>query len=412
MSEKLMKTPLPPGGMGCRAFDHREIEAVTNVLQPSQFLFRYNDEGQCVAFERELCERLGVHGALMVQSGTSALTCCLAAWGIGPGDEVIVPAYTYIATASAVIDAGAVPVVADIDESLALDPADVERRITPYTKAVIVVHMQGVPGRLRELRALCRRRNLRLIEDACQAVGSRYDGQYTGVASDAFAWSLNYFKVITCGEGGVFFSSDPDAFLRGVYAHDPGTPMWKSGLAQGARLAPFVQMGIRGNEIGAAIARVQLTKLEPMLTQTRALKKHLIAHLDKPVHYRLQHVDDPEGDCGISIAFIAHDKAVADRMSKRMIEQGLGIGTAHNDGFPDRHIYSYWDAILNKQAPTPAGYPWKDPAYKGNVQYSRDMCKTSLDILSRALRLGINFLMTPQHMEEIAATVNYADKHA
>jgi len=412
MSDKLMKTPLPAGGMGWSAMDHREIEAVTNLLRQPNQLFRYFEQGQCENFERELREQLGVKGALMVASGTSALSCCLAGWGIGPGDEVIVPAYTYIATASAVIDAGAVPVVADIDESLALDPADVERRITPYTKAVIIVHMQGVPGRLHAIRALCKKHNLRLIEDACQAVGSKYFGQYTGMGSDAFAWSLNFFKVITCGEGGVFFTNDEDAFLRGIYAHDPGTPMWKSGFARGAKLAPFTQMGIRGNEITAAIARVQLTKLEPMLAKTRALKKHLLAHLDKPVNYRLQHVDDPEGDCGISICFIAKNKPLADRMSALMIEQGLGIGSAHNDGFPDRHIYAFWDAILNKESPTPAGYPWKDPAYKGNVQYSREMCQASLDILGRALRFGLNINMTTQNMEEVAATVNYADRHA
>ena len=414
MSEKILKTPLPGGGVGWSAIDDREIEAVTSILKTPQYLFRHSGSGwesQCEIFERELREKIGVKGALMVVSGTSALTLCLSGYGIGPGDEVIVPAYTYIATASAVTNSGAVPVVADIDDSLALDPVDVEKKITPYTKAVIIVHMQGVPGRLNAIRKICKERNLILIEDACQAIGSKYFGEYTGMGSDAFAWSLNYYKILTCGEGGVFFTNDEDAFLRGIYAHDPGSVMWKSGLTQGAKLAPYTQMGIRGNEICAAIARVQLSKLDTILGKTRSLKKKLLSCLDKPVNYALQHVDDPEGDCGISIAFIAKDSKTAANMAKLMNEQGLWIGSAYNDGFPDRHIYKYWEAIIKKHSPTPAGYPWKDPNYHGNVEYSEDMCQKTLDILSRCLRFGMNLNMTDVNMEEVAQVINYVDKN-
>jgi dTDP-4-amino-4,6-dideoxygalactose transaminase len=411
---KLIAAPLPGGGLGWNAIDDKEIEAVIRVLKHPQHLFRYplpGYESNCQGFERELREKLGVKGALMVASGTSALTLCLSAYGVGPGDEVIVPAYTYIATASAVTNAGAVPVIADVDDSLALDPDDVERRISPYTKAVIIVHMQGIPGRVNALRAVCKKNGVRLIEDACQAVGSTYFGKFTGMESDAFAWSLNYYKVLTCGEGGVFFSNDEDAFLRGIYAHDPGSPMWKTGLAQGAKLSPYTQMGIRGNEVCAAIARVQLAKMDAILTKTRSLKKKLISCLDAPNNYKLQHVDDPEGDCGISLSLIAKDRARADGMSALMEEQGLSIGSVYNEGFPDRHIYTNWDAIMNKESPSPAGYPWKDPAYNGNVQYSKDMCKNSLDILSRSLRFMINLNMTEQNMEEVAAVINYADTY-
>jgi len=414
MSEKLLKTPLPGGGLGASLMDDREIEAVTKVLRNPGTLFRYHGEGEtreCPLFEEELRQKLDVKGALMVVSGTSALTICLSANGIGPGDEVIVPAYTYIATASAVTNAGAVPVVADIDDSLGLDPKDAERKITPYTKAIIIVHMQGVPGRVNEMRALCKKYNLKLIEDACQAIGSKYFGRYTGVDSDAFAWSLNFFKIITCGEGGVFFANDEDTFLRGVYAHDPGSPMWKTGLSQGSKLAPYTQMGIRGNEICAAVARVQLTRLDGILQKTRSLKKKLLSCLDRPINYTLQHVDDPDGDCGISVSLIAKDDRSAAGLAKLMGEQGLHIGSVYNDGFPDRHIYKYWEAILEKRSASPAGYPWKDPLYRGDVQYSADMCQKSLDILSRCLRFTTNVNMREANMEEVAQVINYADKN-
>jgi len=414
MSEKILKTPLPDGGLGWTAIDEKEIEAVTNVLKKPAQLFRYPGQGEtreCPLFEQELRDKLNVKGALMVASGTSALTLCLSANGIGPGDEVIVPAYTYISTASAVTNAGAVPVVADIDDSLGLDPEDVERKITPYTKAVILVHMQGIPGRINAVRAVCKKHNLALIEDACQAIGSKYFGEYTGVNSDAFAWSLNFYKIITCGEGGVFFANDEDIFLRGIYAHDPGSPMWKTGLAQGSKLAPYTQMGIRGNEICAAVARVQLSKLDYILGKTRSLKKLLLSSLNKPVNYNLQHVDDPEGDCGISFTMIAKDDESAKGLAKLMRDQGLYIGSVYNDGFPDRHIYKYWEAIIEKHAPTAAGYPWGDPSYKGNVQYAADMCEKSLDILSRCLRFTVNINMADINMEEVAQVINFADKN-
>ena len=414
MSEKIIKTPLPDGGLGWSAIDEREIEAVTNALKRPETLFRYplpGEKTQCQLFEQEAGEKIGVKGALMVASGTSALTLCLSAHGIGPGDEVIVPAYTYISTASAVTNAGAVPIVADIDESLGIDPADIERKITPYTKAVIIVHMQGIPGRLNDVRAVCKKHSLVLIEDACQAIGSKYFGEYTGVKSDAFAWSMNFYKIITCGEGGVFFANDEDAFLRGIYAHDPGSPMWKTGLAKESKLAPYTQMGIRGNEICAAVARVQLSKLDMILGKTRSLKKKLLSCLDKPVNYTLQHVDDPEGDCGISFSMIAKDNESAKLMAKLMQEQGLNIGSVYNEGFPDRHLYKYWEAILEKRSASPAGYPWKDPNYKGNASYSPDMCSKSLDILSRCLRFTTNINMTDANMEQVAKVINYADSN-
>ena len=413
MSKGLIKTPIPKGGLGWSVIDQQEIDAVVSILKNPGYLFRYSNEREteCNGFEREVCEKTGFKHSLMVASGTSALTICLSAYGVGPGDEVILPGYTYIATASAVVTVGAVPVIAEIDDSLGLDPADVEKKITPYTKAIITVHMQGVPGKLAKLREIAKKNNLYLIEDACQAIGSTYKGEYTGMGSSAAAWSLNYFKIITCGESGVFFTNDSNAYIRGVNAHDPGSPMWKEGLAQDTVIPPFTVLGIRGNEVNAAIARVQLRKLDGILEKTRSLKKCLLSNLDTPVNYTLQHVDDPEGDCGISICFIAKSREIAKKMSDILSEEGLNIGTAFNEGFPDRHIYTYWDAILEKRSPSPAGYPWKDPSYKGNVSYAKDMCPNTLDILGRSMRLAINPAMKDINMEEIAAAINFADKN-
>lgn len=408
----VIKTPINAGGLGWNVIGEEEIQAVTRLLQHPQKLFRYrgSEPTESSMLEKELEDGIGAKHALFVNSGTSALTCCLVAWGVGPGDEVIVPAYTYIATAAAVVNAGAVPVIAEIDDSLGLSPADLRRKITPYTKAVIPVHMQGVPAKMAEIWKVAGENNLIVIEDCCQAIGSKYHGVHSGVRSHAFAWSLNFFKVITSGEGGVFFTNDDAAFLRGVYLSDPGSPMWDSGLMGDVRLPVFSRAGYRGNEINAAVAREQFKKMDGILAHTRRLKKLLLDNLGEPIHYQRQHVDDPEGDCGISFAMIAHSVEEARKMSEELQKRGLEIGSAYNYGFPDRHIYSYWDSILNKQGTTPLNYPWGDPSYKGNVEYGREVCPQSLDILGRCLRLGIHMGVTEQNILEIAAVINHVDR--
>ncbi len=411
MREKTIKTKIPEGGLGWSCIDDKEIDAVTALLKTPEKLFRYQNGElrQCDLLERELCEMTGAKHALFVASGTSALAACLSAYEIGPGDEVIVPAYTYIATAAAVIDVGAVPVITEIDNSMGLDPEEVEKNITPYTKAIIVVNMQGVPARLGKLRAVAKNHNLIVIEDCCQAIGAKYNGKFCGIESDAFAWSTNFYKVITCGEGGVFFTNNPDAYQRGLYQSDSGMTMWESSIESTKQVPAFSRAGVRGNEINAAILRVQLTKLDKILSHTRYLKELLISKLNAPKNYTLQHVDDSKGDCGFSFTIIANNQQLAQKMNAQLREEGLTLGSVYNAGFPDRHIYCNWDSIINKQGATPLGYPWKDPAYKGNVIYSKDMCPKTLNILKCALRLTINVNTTGQNILEIADAINKVD---
>ena len=409
--EKAIKSPVAEGGMGWYAIDQREIDAVTAVLRNPKQMFRYVEGSQSGLLEKELCEKLGVGHALFVNSGTSALACCLGGFGIGTGDEVIVPGYTYIATASACIEVGAVPIIAEIDDSLSLDPQDVERKITPLTKAIIVVHMQGVPGQMDAIRAIGKKHNLRVIEDSCQAIGSKYRGKYTGVESDAFAWSLNYFKVLTCGEGGVFFSNSNEAYARAYYQSDPAGEMWYTGMTpKDVNVNIFTRSCFRGNEMAAAVMRVQLAKLDGMLGKTRSLKKTLLSHLNKPIHYKCQHVDDPEGDCGISFAIIANDRALCEPFTAALEREGLAVGdVAYRNNFPDRHVYYYWDALIGDHKGSIQNYPWNNPLYKGNAAYTKEMCPRTMDILSRCIRLPIHLALTEQNMIEFADAINKAD---
>ncbi len=396
-----------PGGMhGPSVIDQQEIDAVTEVLK-SRKLFRFCEDSQVAAFEKEAAELLGVKHTLMVNSGTSALICALTGVGVGPGDEVIVPGYTYISTAAAVVGVGAVPVIAEIDESLGLDPVDVEKKITPYTKAMILVYMQGVPGRIDALVEIARKHNLKIVEDCCQCIGGRYRGRFVGTIGNAGAWSLNYYKVITAGEGGLVFTDEYEVYERSAFASDPAMPMWIRDA--GWESEPFSRQCYRPSEMMGAMARIQLSKMPDILGHTRKLKRTFLNELVEPKGYRLQHVDDPDGDCGISAAIIVNDRELAQRYAQALKAEGLGAGTAYNDGFPDRHIYCYWDSILDKNSPHPSGYPWKDPAYKGNVEYTRDMCPRTLAILGRALRFGFNVNMNEEHAHRMAAAINKVD---
>ena len=410
MSDKAIKTPIPGGCVGYLSIGKEELAIAQELLTEPEKLWRYREDSYTTRFERDACALTGAKHALFVNSGTSALACCLAGLAIGPGDEVLVSAYTYIATASACIEVGAVPVPCEIDESLGIDPAEIEKRVTPYTKAVIMTHMQGVPCRADAVRAEAKKRGLYVIEDCCQAIGAKYRGRYCGVESDAFAWSLNYFKNITCGEGGCFFTSDDDVYARGYYQSDPAGVMWGNGIGDGSDAQYFTRAGYRASELCGGVAYAQLHKLENSLAVTRELKKTLLNALNAPKHYKIQYVDDPEGDCGISFAMIADSGEECRALTEALAREGLNVGSAYSSAFPDRHIFTYWEGIVKRQGATEKNYPWNDPAYRGNVDYGARACPKTLDILSRSLRISINQAMSETNMLEIAEAINKADK--
>ena len=217
--------PLPQMYPGAMRICAEEEEAVLEVLR-SKRLFRYygpfSDDLKVAEFERQFAASMRTSHAVAVSSGTAALVCTLAALGIGPGDEVIVPAYTWISSAQAVTAAGAVPKLAEIDQSLTLDVADVERKISVRTKAIMPVHMRGAPSRMDELVALARRRGLKLLEDVAQAVGGSFNGQCLGSIGDVGAFSFQFNKIITCGEGGIAITKDAEIYRRIIMYHDGG----------------------------------------------------------------------------------------------------------------------------------------------------------------------------------------------
>jgi 8-amino-3,8-dideoxy-alpha-D-manno-octulosonate transaminase len=260
-----------PGGM---EIDEEEEKEVLEVLRTKR-LFRYYgpEPGPSKAdiLEKEFAQYMGVEHALGVTSGTAALVCALQGIGIGPGDEVILPAFTWIASASAVAAVGGIPVLAEVDESLTLDPADVERKITPFTKAIMPVHMRGVPCRMDELLAVAHQHGLKVIEDTAQADGASYHGKKLGSMGDAGCFSFQFNKILTSGEGGMVLTNSDDVWKRAVMFHDVVGGI-RNNLPDSE-----IKWGInfRMPELLAAVMLVQLRRLDHLLVAMRQRKQML-----------------------------------------------------------------------------------------------------------------------------------------
>jgi dTDP-4-amino-4,6-dideoxygalactose transaminase len=386
---------------GKRRFDQAEREALLEALE-NENLFRYlrEDTSQVRALEERFAALMGSPHALAVSSGTAALHCGLVGLGIGPGDEVILPGYTYISSAAAIIAARAVPVIAEIDESLTLDPADVERKITPRTKAIMPVHMRGIPSRMEELLAIARRHGLTIIEDAAQACGGSYRGRRLGTLGEVGCFSLQHFKIITTGEGGMVITADPAIFARATMFHDAGRPFW-----EGYDGEPIPGVNYRMSELAGAIGRAQIGKLDAILERQRRAKYRIVDQIRDVSGVRLQVVPDEAGECGIVMIMLLPDAEQAKRFAAALRAEGAGGGTMYDQTIPDRHIYAYWDHFLEKKGVTPQGCPFNCPAFPCQQEYSRDMCPQTLDLLGRAVVLSIPDHMTERECDERAAAI-------
>jgi dTDP-4-amino-4,6-dideoxygalactose transaminase len=361
-----------------------EIEELRRVIAGKK-LFRLGDpakghQQEVERFEREWAETIGAQYALCLSGGgTAALICGLAALGIGPGDEVIVPAYTWMATATAALSVGAIPVIAEVDETLALDPDDVERKITPQTRALIPVHMVGRPANLERLLQIARTYTLALVEDASQADGGSYKGRRLGSWGDVGAFSFNDFKILSCGEGGALVTDDRTLYDRAAIYHDSLTSF--PTFSRGFTVPTFVGMQFRASEIMGAILRVQLQRLEGILRDLRGIKKRFEEELCGVPNLRIAPNNDPEGDCGVVVAFQFDGEESARRFAAAPgVKGGLPIDT-------DRHVYANWAPVLEKRiGHHPDMNPFNHPRNQGlGTEYSPDMCPRTLDILRRTV---------------------------
>lgn len=388
--------------------EDEELQAVEEVLR-SRSLFRYYGPQllrKTEAFEQRLRLVTGSTYALGVSSGTAALQAALVGLGVEDGDEVIVPAVTFIATVGAVINARAVPVFAEVDESLNLDPASFEAQITAKTKAVIPVHLANVACDMDPIMAVAERHGIRVLEDAAQAMGVTYRGRQVGSIGDAGAFSLQLSKNITTGEGGAIVTDDFTVFDRAARYHDQGGQFTTStgDVRELTSGEPFIGTNLRMTELAGALAAAQLERLDGIVATMRELAAGIRHRLsDLPVEWR--HIPDAAGGGGSLTMFFESDE-VAVQFAAALRAEGIPAGRVYG-GQP---VYAN-PAVLNQKTAWSHGCPFNCAEHPTDRTYSMGLCPRSEDLLGRSLSIGIGPMMTAADADDVVSAVRKVAEH-
>lgn len=377
-----------------------EIEAIARVIRSGR-LFRYGEGSECARFEERYAAYLGVRHFALAASGSQALAAAMTALGLGPGDEVLVPAHTYMATATSVLTVGAIPVIVDIDDSLTIDPAALEEAIGPQTRAVVAVHMWGAACDMDAIMAIAERHGLFVIEDACQAVGGGYKGRRLGGIGHIGAFSFNYFKNMTSGEGGGVAVNGDGLAERARCAIDPCHFYWRG---RDEALKPFSSNGARASELMGAMLNVQLDRIDGIVEAMREERRAVLAGTASlgNLGLRVAPMNSPDHDCAAHVVYQLPNVDAAQRFT-----QTVPSVVAGRTG---RHTYTEWDQVLlGMGAAHPTMNPYMMPQ---NAQcrrtYARDMCARSLDILARSVLVPMHPKHGAQEIDDLIARIRLA----
>jgi dTDP-4-amino-4,6-dideoxygalactose transaminase len=357
------------------AIGPREIAAAVRVLSSGR-LGRYGGDRPSVTgrFETELAQLTGARHALAVNSGTSALMAALAGAGVGPGDEVLIPAYTWVSTAAAPLALGAVPVLVEVDASLTMDPVDLKTKITPATKAVVPVHMLNLVCDMDAIMRIADEHGLLVVEDACQALGVTYKGRRAGTIGHAGAFSFSQTKSITSGEGGAVVTDDDRIAVRATMFHDVGS--YTRADWEPTDEPVFVGLNLKMSDLSASVLLPQLRRLDAQMARRAARRRAAVEELsvEDSIHIGPHH--DPENAVGLTVVF--DDPEDARRFA-------AGQRGAHRLMDTSRHVYTNWQSILGGRTFDPRFDPYgqSGPSVRG------DSAPRTLEILERAVAITL-----------------------
>ena len=375
-------------GPGLDLIGDEEIAEVTEVLR-THHLSRFGRDddptfgAKVRRVEDEVARLAGVGYALATNSGSSALWLALIGLGIGPGDEVIVPGFTYVASISSIVYARAVPVLAEIDRTLNLDPSDVEARIGPRTQAIVVVHMLGNPARIEELKKIADRHGIPLIEDAAQAFGATYRGRMVGGFGAIGAYSFNEYKTITCGDGGMVVTDDEALYRRCFAMHDQGHSPYRLGLEVGKR--PFLGLNFRMTELEGAVLLAQLRRLDLIRTRLRANRDIVAEGIRDVPGIEFRELPDPDGDLATHLVVTFPSIDMAQRVTA-----GLGAIPLADSGW---HVYNHMEHLLERRTATGRGCPFDCSCHgDGGPGYRAGMLPATDALLARSMSIGIGIV--------------------
>jgi dTDP-4-amino-4,6-dideoxygalactose transaminase len=373
-------------GPGVELIGAEEAAEVMEVLN-SGFLSRYGPSdnpafgAKVHHIEEAIAELAGVrYGLGLHGGGSAALWIALLSLGIGAGDEVIVPGFTYVASISAIVYSGATPVLAEVDQTFDLDPADVAARITPRTAAIIVVHMLGAPARLTELKAIADLHGIPLIEDCAQAFGASYEGRGVGGVGTVGTFSFNEYKTITCGDGGMIVTDDEALYERAFAMHDQGHAPYRLESKYAPR--PFLGMNFRMTELSGAVLLAQVRKLDRIKSHLRANKAIVKDILQEVPIIDYRTLTDAEGDLATHLVVVLPSKEIAENVAA-----DVGALPLSESGW---HTYSRMNHLLEKRTITGKGCPFDcDIPGHNHGEYRAGMLPQTDALLDRSISIGI-----------------------
>lgn len=376
---------------GLEWFGDEEREQVNQVLQ-SGVLMRYNWEAKrrgvwkAKTLEEDLTARFGVRFAHLTSSGTAALLTAFSALGVGAGDAVILPAFTFVASFEAVLAVGAIPILVDVDETLTLDPQAVARAITPQTKVIMPVHMCGGMAQMEALLDLGKKHGIHILEDACQAIGGTYRGEVLGSLGVMGCFSFDYVKTITCGEGGAVLTDDRNLYDRSHAYADHGHD--HIGTDRGAEHHPFMGLNFRISELQAAVGIAQLKRLDAILTVQRRHKAILKSRLTQIEGLSFRRIPDEAGDNASFLSFFMPDEQGARALAQHLKAAGIpGIFYWYDNNW---HYVRKWSHL--KELKTLGSLP---QALRDNMpDYATQDFSQSDAIMGRCIAVLINLSWT------------------
>lgn len=382
---------------GYELFGAEERKEVNDVLETG-ILMRYGFDAprkgiwKARELEQEICKYFGTKNAQLVSSGTAALTTALASLGIGFGDEVIIPTFTFVASFEAIVSVGAIPVLVDVDDTLTLNPGAVATAITSKTKAIMPVHMCGSMAQLDELKALCTHHSLFLIEDACQAIGGTYKGQQLGTIGDMGTFSFDFVKIMTCGEGGVVLTNDAQLAEKCDQYSDHGHDHY--GKDRGADLHPFLGYNFRISELHAAVGLAQIKKLDSFLTLQKRNHQIIFNCLKNIPGIQFRRIPDEAGDTGSFLSFFLPTADQAANVANALAEAGIGGNPYWFDN--NWHYIRKWDHLKN------AAFLNRIPAEQKEaiMQQANKSFDVSDALMSRCISSAISLAWTEEQAQE------------
>ncbi|NMD04232.1 MAG: DegT/DnrJ/EryC1/StrS family aminotransferase, partial [Deltaproteobacteria bacterium] len=394
---------------GAELIGQEEIKEVVEILETG-VLMRYGFDAQRKGmfkvreFEEAFAKYCGTNYALGVTSGSAALKVALTALDIGPGDDVLVPAFTFLATYEAVMEVGAIPIMVDIDETLNLDPKEIAKKKTPYTKAVIPVHMCGSAACIDTILEEARKHKLLVLEDNAQGCGANFKGKKLGSFGDMGCFSFDYVKTVTTGEGGMVITNNKDLYHRAEWYHDHGhdhNPKVSRAL-EGRTILGF---NYRMNELQGALGLAQLRKLDYICSEQRKNKKIIKDALAQVPGVQFRKLPDPEGDSATFLAFNLPEEGVALTYQKLLAAEGVDTVCYKNNLW---HYVPNWEHFLARSTAISKKYPFADPSYKGKIEYSRASIPYAEDILGRTLVIQIMVKMGQEKLDSIRKAIGKA----